>query len=50
MEDERERASECVWVRIHKAHDTNPLALIRKSIKNGFAYTLERNTAADSEP
>lgn len=38
VEDERERASGCVWVRIHKAHDTNTRVLIRKLINNGFAY------------
>lgn len=38
VEDERERSSGCVWVRIHKAHDTNTRVLIRKLINNGFAY------------
>ena len=38
VEDERERPSGCVWVRIHKAHDTSTRALITKLINNGFAY------------
>lgn len=38
VEDERERSSGCVWVRIHKAHNTNTGVLIKKLINNGFAY------------
>lgn len=38
VEDERECSSGCVWVRIHKAHDTSTRVLIRKLINNGFTY------------
>ena len=38
VEDERESASGFLWVKIHKAHDTNTRVLIRKLINNGFAY------------
>lgn len=38
VDDERERASGCVWVRVHRADDTNTRVLIGKLIKNGFAY------------
>ena len=39
VEDERERPSGCVWVRIHEAHDTSTRVLIKKLISNGFSYT-----------